>query len=137
MFLEPLQNDEIKESLNQTSNKNTFEIFDTKPSTSANDDPSDPPKKKKKDNGDITTVSFLIIHLFANSFKKNLLCTLINILWCRKHWRILKSRKTHTKLLRKTNLKLWIQNHQQTQIKMKVDQIKNTIMVSSINEFCL
>ena len=47
MFLEPLQNDEIKESLNQTSNKNTFEIFDTKPSTSANNDPSDPPKKKK------------------------------------------------------------------------------------------
>ena len=48
VFLEPLQNDEIKESLNQTSNKNTFEIFDTKPSTSANNDPSDPPKKKEK-----------------------------------------------------------------------------------------
>ena len=75
----------MKETPDQTSDKNTFEVFDTKPSTCANNDPADPPKKKP--NGDITIVSFLLLHLFTNSFKKKkyLLCTLINILWCRKH----------------------------------------------------
>ena len=64
-----MQNDEIKETPDQTSDKNTFEVFDTKPSTCANNDPADPPKKKKP-NGDITIVSFLLLHLFTNSFKK-------------------------------------------------------------------
>ncbi|KAL0006398.1 hypothetical protein SO802_013959 [Lithocarpus litseifolius] len=50
---EPLQNDEIKETPDQTSDKNTFEVFDTKPSTGAKNDPVEPPKKKP--NGDITT----------------------------------------------------------------------------------
>ncbi|KAL0003891.1 hypothetical protein SO802_011452 [Lithocarpus litseifolius] len=45
---EPLQNDEIKETPDQTSDKNTFEVFDTKPSTSAKNDPVEPPKKKTK-----------------------------------------------------------------------------------------
>ena len=67
-----MQNDEIKESPYQTSDNNTFEVFDTKPSTSANNDPGDPPKKKKNTNGDIITVSFLLLHLFANSFQKKI-----------------------------------------------------------------
>ena len=46
----------MKETPDQTSDKNTFEVFDTKPSTCANNDPANPPKKKP--NGDITIVSF-------------------------------------------------------------------------------
>ena len=65
-----MQNDEIKETLDQTFDKNTFEVFDTKPSIGANNDPADPPKKKP--NADITIVSFLLLHLFANSLKKNI-----------------------------------------------------------------
>ena len=37
----------MKETPDQTSDKNTFEVFDTKPSTVANNDPANPPKKKK------------------------------------------------------------------------------------------
>ena len=48
MFQEPLQNDEIKETPDQTSDKNTLKVFDTKPSTSTNNDPANPPKKKTK-----------------------------------------------------------------------------------------
>ena len=58
----------MTETPDQTSDKNTFEVFDTKPSTCANNDPTDPPKKKP--NGDITIVSFLLLHLFTNSLKK-------------------------------------------------------------------
>ena len=38
----------MKETPDQTSDKNTFEVFDTKPSTCANNDPADPPKKKNQ-----------------------------------------------------------------------------------------
>ena len=65
-----MQNDEIKETPDQTSDKNTFKVFDTKPSTCANNNLADPPKKKP--NGDITIVSFLLLHLFTNSFKKKI-----------------------------------------------------------------
>ncbi|KAL0009547.1 hypothetical protein SO802_011049 [Lithocarpus litseifolius] len=74
---EPLQNDEIKETLDQTSDKKTFEVFDTEPSTSANNDPVEPPKKKKKNQMVISQ---------------------------QKHWRIMKSRKMQTQLLKKKKI---------------------------------
>ena len=108
VFQEPLQKDEIKKSPEQTSNNKTFEVIDTKPSPHTNNDPSDPPTN----NADTTTVSFLLLYLFANSFKKKYLqYNLINILWCRKHWRIMKSRKKQIKLQTKTHFKFLIQNH--------------------------
>ena len=59
MFQEPPQKDEIKKSPEQISENKTFEIVDTKPSPHTNND-----------NVDTTTVSFLLLYLFANSFKK-------------------------------------------------------------------
>ena len=63
-----MQNDEIKGTPDHTSDKNTFQVFDTKPSICANNDPADPPKKKP--NGDTTIVSFLLLHYFQIHSKK-------------------------------------------------------------------
>ena len=66
VFKEPPQKDGIKKSLEQTSDNKTSEVIDTKPFPHTNNDPSDPPTN----NVDTTTVSFLLLYLFANSLKK-------------------------------------------------------------------
>ena len=72
MFKEPPQKDGIKKSLEQTSDNKTSEVIDTKPFPHTNNDPSDPPTN----NVDTTTVSFLLLYLFANSFKKKNISTI-------------------------------------------------------------